>query len=253
MKISKMALVFTLLFSCVCGLKAQVIESVAYTPTKSGNYGTITTKSLAVFGGDVSVDNGQGTITGLGEKFVLDTKGFNNISLGSGRDVYSTVTTVSTGTTRIAGTLNTTNSTTITTLSAPSGDIYGGDTYFPKTAVTLNRAGVLEIHDVTMNNPKCQIQWVQLPAYTQTEDYDHFTATESNPNPTPTLYWFAFCEPTAGEDTTSGRWETSTRTAKVLGTCTDGWDGGVYLEGNSPTSDKPCTYTAGHLSGTFTE
>lgn len=245
MKTLKITFVFTLLFSCVCSLTAQVIESVAYTPTKSGNYSNITTRSLAVFEGDVNAD----TITGLGDKFTLDTKGYTPGAVGSNRDVYSAVTAVPTGEAFISGMINTVNNTSITLLKASSGTVYGGDVNFANSPIAINQAGEMEIHDVTMKNPKCNVRWVSLPAYTQDHDYD----TEANP--TPQYYKFAYCDPSAGDDdgSTSSGWETNVRTAKLLGTCTDGWDGGVNLEGSSgATSEHPCTYTAGHLSGSFT-
>ncbi len=218
MRIFKTALVFTLFFSCVCSLTAQVIESVAYTPTKSGNYGNITTKSVAVFSGDVNAD----TITGLGDKFTLDTKGYTPGSIGSARDVYTTVTATPTGEAFVSGMINTVNNTSITNLKASSGTVYGNDVNFTNSSIVINQAGEMEIHDVTMKNPKCNVRWVSLPAYTQNNDYD------TTSNPTPQYYSFAYCEAAPGDDdgsTSEPTLHASIENATLLGTCTAGWNG----------------------------
>ena len=224
MKILKTLSIFVIFCVCVCNLTAQIIENVSYTPSKQGNYGTVTTRSLATFAGLVSVGGNQGEVIGVGDKLTLDTYGYNNSTLNAGRNIFTSVTKAPTGNTNVYGNLNTTNNANINTLNAANAIIYGGTTNFANSEVALNNSGILEISDVKMKNPKCDIKWIKLPAYKASADYGH-TKT-----PTATDYWFAYCD---SDNTTpgNGAWDISLEdNVSMLGTCTAGWETGTSNE-----------------------
>ncbi len=242
MKTLKNTFVFILFFSCVCSLTAQVMETVSYTPSKSGRYGTVTTRSLATFSGDVSA----GSVTGLGEKLIIDAKqgysrGGTAASLGAGRDIFTSVTATPTAA-YVGGVLNTTQNSTITQLNAQNTIIYGGDTAFANSSVLVNKNGVLEIDRVKMKNPNCDIKWIKLPAYKVSSDYGTVTT------PTSQNYWFAYCD---FDNTTpgNGAWNATTSTVNLLGTCTAGWNGSIKDKG---ATEDFCTYGYQNLNSFFT-
>jgi|GEM_PF-2626023 hypothetical protein len=215
MKIFKTTFVFVLFFLCVCSLTAQVMETVTYTPSKSGRYGTITTKSLATFAGDVNVGSGQGQITGFGDKFVIDAKqgysaGTYSAVFSAGRDIFTSVTAAPSGA-YVGGSLNTTQNSTVGQLNAQRTVIYAGDANFTNSSVKVNKAGILEIDRVKMKNPNCDIKWVKLPAYKENADYGAVT------NPTPTYYWFAYCD--SDTNVVPNDWNANITTINALGTC----------------------------------
>lgn len=211
MKILKTLSIFVIFCVCVCNLTAQIIENVSYTPSKQGNYGTVTTRSLATFAGLVSVGGNQGEVIGVGDKLTLDTYGYNNSTLNAGRNIFTSVTKAPTGNTNVYGNLNTTNNANINTLNAANAIIYGGTTNFANSEVALNNSGILEISDVKMKNPKCDIKWKKLPAYKASADYGH-TKT-----PTATDYWFAYCD--SDTNVVPNNWNASITTVNALATC----------------------------------
>lgn len=247
-KIIKISFVCASLFAFV-NAQAQVIESVSYTPAKTGNYQTVATKSVTSFAGNLNVTD---EIRGLGFKLNLDT-GSNlpfatNTTLGASRDVYMLRTPAVTGTTALGmgGNLYTTNNTTVT--NSKVNRIYGGDTNFSNVGGLLTNNGILKFNGVEMKNPKCNIRWVKLPAYTENNDYP------DQSNPTAHDYWFAYCG-TVDPDPNNpdgGEWHITTENATLLGTCTAGWDGAVQESGESNDAPNKCFYNQGATKSSFT-
>ena len=242
-RVMKLSFVCASLFAFIYA-DAQVIESVSFTPAKTGKYDTIVTKSHTSFVGDLAVND----INGLGDKLILDTNSKLPISSGSstifgaGRDVYMVVNGFlpKFNTIKIGDKGNFYNIKDIEIKNLKVKQIYGSTTNFSNTSVVLAEDGSIEFNGVVMNNPGCDIKWVQLPAYKISEDYSGPSGTVSS---NPTKYWIAYCEVTT--QNTSGSWTGTVEDARLVGTCTDGWDG-------TETGSNGCTYNSNATSGTFT-
>lgn len=209
MKIFKTTFVFILFFFCVCTLSAQVMESVAYTPSKTGRYGTLTTRSIALFSSDLEVTDG---VVGLGEKLTFDSATYSSTSgttLSAERDIYSAVTAAPTSA-YISGTLDTNKNVTYSELiNSPQAVVYGGDTNFSNSKIAINKRGTFEIDNVKMKNPKCDIKWMKLNAFTSSTPPDESSGT----------YWFAYCDSDTNATPDDNEWSATISTINALGTC----------------------------------
>lgn len=207
MKIFKTTFVFILFFFCVCTLSAQVMESVAYTPSKTGRYGTLTTRSIALFSSDLEVTDG---VVGLGEKLTFDSATYSSdTTLSAERDIYSAVTAAPTSA-YISGTLDTNKNVTYSELiNSPQAVVYGGDTNFSNSKIAINKRGTFEIDNVKMKNPKCDIKWMKLNAFTSSTPPDENSGT----------YWFAYCDSDTNATPDDNEWSATISTINALGTC----------------------------------
>lgn len=254
----KLASVFFLLFACVFA-KAQVLESVSYTPAKAGKYNALASKSLTVFNGDVEVVNetiGKGEmlkINAENSSLSFDNDTTNN-TISAARDFYY-YTHDSIGNITIqGGTVNNLSPANIE-FAPEARQIYGTRIEFPNITAVLNEtSGKLNIDHVLMENPQCSLKWVRLPAY---DIYN----SENN-------YWFAYCEynpcnssstpyycngvcqecpcgqvniAANGGSPICGTWQASAERAVLLGTCTAGWNGTV-ADSNSSNTTNACIY-----------
>ncbi|MBQ4493577.1 MAG: hypothetical protein II972_03125 [Elusimicrobiaceae bacterium] len=250
-KLIRLSFIGAVLFTCIKA-QAQVIESVSFTPAKTGVYGTIATKSVTSFAGNLTTQNA----TGLGHKLTLDTKAnypFSaNTALGAFRDVYMPASqAIVSSDTKIGLGGKLLNAENVKITKSQVNLIYGGDVDFNKISSLLAVNGPLNIHNVKMSNPKCDIKWVLLPAYKQSTDY-----SETNNTATSANYWFAYCDAggSSGDDTTGGAWETSIEDATLLGTCTAGWDGSSKSTQDTAGTygESPCMHSENINSGAFT-
>ncbi len=236
-KIAKISFVCASLFAFV-NAQAQIIESVSFTPAKKGNYRTLATKSVTSFAGNLEVNE----IFAHGQKLTLDTGSvvpFNGTTFSVSRDVYMPSATVS-GNTSIGsgGKVITTQDSTITNSKVDL--IHGGNSDFNKVNGLLTTNGALNIDNVKMSNPKCDIQWIRLPAFTVNNDY--FSASPSAAKD----FWFAVCGSAAEEVIPEGYWQISHEHATLLGTCTAGWDGSSTSHQDTYHTNlvgsSPCTH-----------
>lgn len=223
MKIFKTTFVFILFFFCVCTLSAQVMESVAYTPSKTGRYGTLTTRSIALFSSDLNVTDG---VVGLGEKLTFDSDTYSSPSgttLSAERDIYSAVTAAPTSA-YISGTLDTNRNVTYSELiNSPQAVVYGGDTNFSNSKIAINKRGTFEIDNVKMKNPNCDIKWMKLNAFTSSTPPDENSGT----------YWFAYCDGTGTTTPNNNEWSATISTINAIGTCLSHSGGCVEDPSNS--------------------
>lgn len=246
-KLIKLSFTFVLLAIFVKA-QAQVIESVSFTPAKTGSYETIATRSVTYFGSGLRADH----ITAFGQKLTLDTP--NNALFMSGtsgdavilnvaRDYYGAAVSSSTNDVKIGygGKLYTTSNATITNSKADV--VYGGDTNFAKITSTLQDNSTLYIDNVQMNNPGCAIKWVKLPATDTAHDYSDTSNTASFTN-----YWFAYCDYSAGSSPTVGEnWLATTTSFNGIAFCNAGFSAyndctrTYNSEGKIATSSFNCT------------
>lgn len=278
-KTLKISSVLLILFACVFA-KAQVIESVSYTPAKSGKYSNLATKNLTVFNGSVDVGT---SLIGRGEVLQIDVASSQNISFASGakinsaKDLYliSDIAALPSLSVSKDGKFISTVDTTVA-FAPQATEISGGDVNFGSVTASLATDGKLNIDTVRMENPNCTLKWVKLPAYTQSKAVG--SAASANLG----HYWFAYCDYSPCPD---GQYFYSnachlcplgkTNIAPIgqtpncvtittalednitmVGTCSAGWDGTTCLEGAN-CSDNACVYGNGsgqnfYIRGSFT-
>lgn len=254
----KLASVFFLLFACVFA-KAQVLESVSYTPAKAGKYNSLASKSLTVFNGDVEVVN---ETLGKGEMLKINAENsslsFDNNTtdsvISAGRDFYYYTYDSINNITIHGGTVNNLKPAMIE-FAPVARQIYGTGIDFPNITAVLNgTGGKLNIDHVLMENPYCSLQWVRLPAYDINDEVKEywFAYCEYNPceNPNAPYYCNGSCQEcpcgqvniaAEGESPICGTWQASAERAVLLGTCTDGWDGSTVASGSANTTNA-CVY-----------
>lgn len=233
-KTVKISFICAFLFAFV-NVQAQVIESVSFTPAKTGNYKTIATKSVTSFKGNLTADN----VTAHGYELYLRAGVYpfaDGINISSGKDTYMSEGAKITNTNIGSGGKIFVSSENVTIKDSILNTIHGRNVDFPKTEGLLTYNGILDLQGVKMRNPRCDIKWIKLLAYRLVDN-----ETEASGNPR--HYWFAYC---ADEDVNVNEEEpevtndwTSTRTTfnglstclAHNGNCTDTCTGG---EANCP-------------------
>ena len=271
MKTLKISSVLLILFACVFA-KAQVIESVSYTPAKSGKYSNLATKNLTVFNGSVDVGT---SLIGRGEVLQIDVASSQNISfasdaqINSAKDLYliSDIASLPSLSVSKDGKFISTVDTTVA-FAPQATEISGGDVNFGSVTASLASDGKLNIDTVRMENPNCTLKWVKLPAYTQSK------AVGSAESANLGHYWFAYCDYSPCPDgqyfysnachlcplgktniASTGQTPNCVTITTALednvtmvGTCSAGWDGTTCLEGGT-CSNTSCVYGNGSRTG----
>lgn len=254
-KLIKLSFIFVLL-SIFVKAQAQVIESVSFTPAKTGNYETIATKSVTHFSSGLQADH----IMAFGQKLTLDTQNFmpfmpgtgtsdDSVTLNVARDYYGRGVSSLTSNAKVGygGKLYTIRDAVITNSKADI--VYGGDTNFGKITSNLQDTGILYIDNVQMNNPGCAIKWVKLLATDTAHDYSDTSNTASF-----TDYWFAYCDYSGGGNSGGGpAWiGSSVGGFSAIATCSgNAWDGSYEKNATATanSADGKCHFKTGQMTG----